>query len=445
MKASQAIICSRALDLPPTTDGDRHCYYIVATVWLLLSIARRQHTSVILTISFKMSKVIDYSKWDHVVDSSDEETEKAQVVTHHRIDRTRGIESPQKANTTDTKQASMGDLHMVRSLIASTIATGNVLSLSTKDLLPASVLLSAVTPKGIKERALARAEKQELQDDPVLCNLWNLTMKIRDGPEEVEELLKVNGIDRILAVISSCNLDKYNKYKCYNGDVGQSFMTLGETPSEADKALAKQLSADIKDIVSSISVLHEMCRFRNGAVALAKHKKCLTLLFNLPSDKICSLGSSLMSKFLLVPFGDPIVSSDTFFFGHMEQATIDTFGRVLNGLDEHALLRKETAKMLRAGIDEYEARLQSILLFFQAHEDVAPVMNHCLDLKSSLSKLRKMLSKPDNYVKGWRSTFRLERQYVPNKKSGDMEGDGETQKCRNCSIKLDKLQTCSRW
>jgi len=176
--------------------------------------------------------------------------------------------------------------------------------------------------------------------------------------------LKVHGIDRLLSVMKDCNLAKYNKdHPEHVPTIVSSY--LGEPSSEAQLTQALRLRRDICDVVMVIAVLHELCRFRSGCVALANHDECLDFLWNLSFDHVLPrvMKTAMVHHFSKVgpiDWGNPYNYS----VGMVEQGLIDTFGRLLNGLDEHPSLRhKVAAMMMRYGtVDALEARMRFTLL-----------------------------------------------------------------------------------
>ena len=250
-----------------------------------------------------------------------------------------------------------------------TLQAGNVNYLSTHDILSAALLLSSVTPGGVQDRAAQKNQKvntqvDELREDPVLVGLWSLTMKIRSGVEHADEILKVHGMDRLLSVMKDCNLAKYHKdHPDHVPTIASS--NPGEKMSEAQLTQAVRLRRDIFDVVMVIAALHELCRFRSGCVALANHDECLVFLWNLPFDHVVASVTETMNAHNFSSVG-PIDWGNPYNYsvGMVEQGLIDTFGRLLNGLDEHPSLRhKVAAMMMRYGtVDALEARMQLTLL-----------------------------------------------------------------------------------
>jgi len=408
------------------------------------------------------SKGIDYSKFDHIGDtSSDEEQDETIKVASRPAPRL--LLSDGKKKSPEKPSNSLEDLESIQSLLQKCMKEGKVTSIMTKDLVSASALLDAVTPNGIQERRMAAAKKKELAYDPVHCNLWNLTMKLRDGDKHVDELLQVNVIDRVISVIENCDPGKYKSR--HFEDVQANLQKHGEALSPYEKILASRLRSDSSDISSAISVLHEMCRYRSGCVALAQHKKHLAFLLDeIPFEDMAHLGLLLASKFDAAVVGglEVVESIKTdwgdgmkYGFGMIEQCTIDMCGRLLNGLDKHMSLRRQVAEMFRAKIETFEDRLKTTHLTMTAYEGLGrSEVVQCINLKSSLSELRKMLSSIDSTSAVWRSTFRLDRHLVPlgtshaaedcNDKFDPCPDSRKCSKCK-CTQALKSLKTCARW
>ena len=219
------------------------------------------------------------------------------------------------------------------------------------------------------------------------------------------------------------------------------------------------LAADQCDMLNCASVLHELCRYRSGCLALAEDPKCLDfLLHNIPTKDISLLLVGLTTR----DYGPQRPEEEnvnwesmlTYHVGEVEQATLDTMGRLLNGLDKHPTLRKKIAKKWKQ--TELSAfrdnKIVIVDYLLQAYGSIDPLLTHCIELRGTWDRLDKLVSaildkKPAN-VKKWKSTFLMERQLVddPRKVMGEDDKIATKRDCQKCGKKAQgKLMHCSRW
>jgi hypothetical protein len=160
--------------------------------------------------------------------------------------------------------------------------------------------------------------------------LFSLNIKLRDGAEHAEELLEANVLDHIQSLIQGYNGNTYQTISYNYGD-------LTRVPSLEDEELDRQLESDTLGILFSSSLLHEICCYKCGCLALTKHKGCLGLLLHLPTDKICARALKVYMIYLFENIVREEVAPSVWgnprnhHVGQIEQATIDTFSRLLNG------------------------------------------------------------------------------------------------------------------
>eukprot|EP00977_Amphora_coffeiformis_P003697 scaffold710_cov171-Amphora_coffeaeformis.AAC.66 len=135
--------------------------------------------------------------------------------------------------------------------------------------------------------------------------------------------------------------------------------------------------------------------------------------------------------------------------GMIEQGTIDTLGRLLNGLDKHPHLRKKVAKRWKQQLPKLQRKVR-LLEMLAPMGQADPLLFHCIDIKSSMTKLKTMVSsilgrKP---IKVWKSIFLYDRRYIDNPKKIGREDDkmGNKRACHFCqSEPKGKILLCSRW
>mmetsp|Transcript_28050 Transcript_28050/g.41299 ORF Transcript_28050/g.41299 Transcript_28050/m.41299 type:complete len:424 (-) Transcript_28050:136-1407(-) len=323
--------------------------------------------------------------------------------------------------------------------------------ISMKDILSAADLLSGATPGGLDERKKAAANNVELEgaDDPVHQYLWNLVMKIREGPEHVEELIEVEVFDRITSIMLKTNADK--KYENLPPLEG----VLDATAK--DWKLARPLRRDSIDLVFCIAVIHELCRYRSGCVALAKYTSIhedsgrslwLNYVFMIATENIHLIAMYLGTKswvyhdgFKGINWGDPMAYE----LGMIEQGAIDTIGRLLNGLDQNPKLRLKIAHQVGTQLRKVEKKTRGISCYMVQSE--IPKLNHCIDLEGSLDRVLLMIQdvvEGDSKPKAWKSTFLVERHHIddPSKVFGAEEQQQERM-CHACS-KEGKHKVCAR-
>lgn len=341
-----------------------------------------------------------------------------------------------------------------------TSALANVRRIQTKDLLPATALLAS-TIRAIPQRNQDFATKPDtlLHHDPVQEGLWALTMKLRDGSEHADELLETTTvIDDMLAIMTGCPWGWYETFQ-KNSKEGRSIRKLS-------LVLQRKKGMDVRkhlgDICSALAVLHELCRYRSGCLALSQHSRCLAFLMELPLDNMNALVMDLVSSMELVMSTafkkDRIDWCDPYNYsmGMQEQAIIDILGRVLNGLDQHTSLRKKTAKLIRSRMSSLHRIIGPAHLFFSnkfMREELGCF--HCVDITGSLARLRQLLSAildGKKSPKVWKSKFRLDRMLVSREKEKSTDGGHQkvatstgSEKCHGCRKDLTTIFQCSKW
>lgn len=365
--------------------------------------------------------------------------------------------NPENENGGSNK-SNVGDTaDMVNKLLNGIKGGQKVERITMADYMSASTLLHLATTDGVRKREEMRKRKGDAyigREDPVSIHMWSLTMKLRQGPEQAQEALQQGILDRLLFVLKKVDPQKYVA-RSQHIHQNNSF----PSATNQERLLAKELSADQCDMHNCASVLHELCRYRSGCLALAENQKCLDfLLHDIPSKAIIFILSGLMTR----DYG-PRQTKDgnvnweswlTYHIGLVEQATMDTMGRLLNGLDRHPALRKKIAKKFKqrelSPFHENKIRCWNLILLPMARLD--PALTHCVDLQGTWNKLHELVSaildKKPAIVKKWTSTFLLERELVddPRKVMGEDDKLATKRDCQKCGKKPEgNLKHCSRW
>jgi hypothetical protein len=344
--------------------------------------------------------------------------------------------------------------------------------LTTSDYYSATALLHMVTPQGMAKRMQARAIKGDgechLFKDPVHIYLWSLTMKLREGPQHVHEVLQHNVFARLLSVMEATRLHKYRglatEYATIATEAQQD--TLSVRPAtRKENLVAKELYCDICDIISCTAVLHEICRYREGCVQLASEQgfKCLHFLFHqVPTEDMVQIAGNLT----LLDHGERKAEEHnanwqsllSYHPGMIEQGTIDTVGRLLNGLiDQHPQLCQKVAKKVKqTAIPSLERKVQTIEIIKSMMGPLDSKLFHCIDVHGSMIKLKSLVTsilhskktKGKKTTTPWESMFLIDRAYIDNPKNIGQVDDkiGNKRNCHFCQNEpKGNIQMCSRW
>lgn len=389
------------------------------------------------------SKGIDYSKWDHIDSDVESEEEDPQD------DDAQNVAAPHMAKKSVPTTTSKDDEPFDLKSFLEGFSVDQIHTISNKDIFSASALLDMVVPKGLAQRAALGLNQEE---DPVHHHLWDLTMKVRDHASHAQELLEHRVLDRLLSVIRACNLSQYNQSTAlfmHSASLQQTAEVLFRASAHSKAEQAERLATSIKDTYFVVSVIHELCRYRSGCVAVAEHKSVVFELLSLPMDDVTTT-SSVYAAYLAINAPEeekvsPLELTSTYHPGMIEQSILDTMGRLVNGLDQHPTLRNKVCAQITSQIESLEKKMkvtEFLLLTMQA----VPSVGHCINLQHTLKKLRKLVSRdPDETTKAWCSTFRIERHHLPLKMEPKKPVQEEAGECSVCGKQAFPLQRCSRW
>lgn len=418
---------------------------------------------------------IDYTKWDSLesdVESVTEETKDPKVTEKQTMPQTGGggTEQSSRKGLHDTLrdcktfmaiQNTKHDfpehhqlmLAKLNELLEATEGNGDLMraTLSPKDYLSATTMLDLVNPHGLDKRAKGLVKPGHDGDD-LQMYLWELTLQLRSNASHAQELLakNTNALDRLLQVISIRNLTQYKiPLEIFQHTFGQ-FNMGGDppVPTPHQKEQERTIAMAIADTHYVLSVIHELCRYREGCVALAQHPTALTQLLRIP---FADLRMAIVFNVFLFSH-----APTSYHAGMMDQALLDTLGRLINGLDKHKTLRKKVCKKVFSQLDDFEGLMEMIGKDFVGQ--VEPTALHCIDLDGTMARLRKLIkavgssssSSSTQAKKGWRSTYRIDRKLVPaaSKKSSSklqVPSPNEMGACLFCSKQSCDLKQCSRW
>jgi ankyrin repeat protein len=188
------------------------------------------------------------------------------------------------------------------------------------------------------------------------------------------------------------------------------------------------------DTWMAISVLHEICRYRSGCVALAEHSDCLTAVLNIPLESICATFSTMVEN------GFHELSQDDFLPlfspGMIEQGLLDTLGRCLNGLDQHVELRASVVSQVQEKLEKLSKVVRTTDQLVNKLAKTDPEIGFYLDLRPTLARLTKLI---EGGTKPWRSTFTMDRHAAGPPKTRQAEGGMDhamsERTCHVCSIR----------
>jgi hypothetical protein len=318
----------------------------------------------------------------------------------------------------------------------------------------ASDLLQRIVPDGLEARRKAAANGEALYLSPedeysFHCDLWDLTMKLRISDLHANEVIQNRGVDRLLQVLQSClwASSEFDR---------ETFVSTATTQENR-----KKLISSMTDAHYTISCLHELCRYRSGCEAIAKHLPKLLPMLPLDTIFYClctSIGFNLFTSYKhAVAAGGPFLDPAKFHVGMIEQGLIDTIGRTLHGLDKNKGLRKKVAKLLSPCIKSMANHMTNTHKYLNvlSQSDIFEHLHHCIKLESSMAKLETLVkeAKSNKPISGkaWRSIYRLERQHLPTSPAEEeinTEGDPRAITfCHFCQ-KVGgpaEFMRCSRW
>ena len=246
-----------------------------------------------------------------------------------------------------------------------------VASMSAKDMFSASTLLA------IAMQSLNNSDPKS--DFQTAEYLWELALKLRGTPEHTKEALEHGVISKCEHVIMAKQVGGWNAFLESRG--------------------TKHISPVVALAQLATSVLHEVCRYRSGCVALAKHGEALQSISQLPLSQI---QAQLLHN-------GTTVSGSFYNAGVFEQALVDTVGRCVNGLDENHELRASVQQRLRCSsqlLDGIKSGAATVRAFVATFGD--EVDTRFLDLDGSHERLCALLD-PDVSAPRWRSTYCMER------------------------------------
>ncbi len=260
---------------------------------------------------------------------------------------------------------------MMNNMMSDFESCPGVLSFSAKDILSASKLLDMAM------QSLNNIPYDPSSDNPAEY-LWELALKLRGTPEHTKEALAHGVISKCEHVIMAKPVGGWNAF----------LASIGSNHIWPTLNLA-QLAT---------SVLHEVCRYRSGCVALAKHGEVLQSISQLPLSQIQAqfLHETTVSGMFCNP-------------GMFEQALVDTVGRCINGLDEDHELRAGVQQRFRSSsrlLDGIKSGTANVRAFVAKFGD--GIDTRFLDLDGSHERLCALLA-PGASAPKWRSTYCMER------------------------------------
>ena len=264
--------------------------------------------------------------------------------------------------------------------------------------------LSSITT--LLNKAMEGIEKND-ENDKELTNgksLWELALHIRTSADDAKEALENGVISKMVSVIAAKKIGGWD-----------SLINRREIDRFICAVVFAQLAA---------SVLHELCRYQNGCVELAKSDPELQCIAQLPLVQIqvwlycCAVTesheSSVRRHFLR-----------RFQPGMLEQALVDTFGRCISGLNDHEELRKNMKKLFHISplLDGIQGGATSVSRFVERFTPAAPadtttpsvgVDTRFLDVES-YRRFGDLLEA--EVAQPWRSTYYMERIEIQGDKA----------------------------
>ena len=296
---------------------------------------------------------------------------------------------------------------------------GGVMHMSAKDILPVFNLLHMAIPEGMESRqALIDAGEPPRQDDPVREYLWEAALKIRIEAAQAKAAIDAQVFQRCERPFKANFFGGWEKF--------QIAKYSDERKGTADFCTA------IGDAELSMSVVHEVVRYRSGCVALARHPTCLMNMLSIPFEKIINIcGLNGLSC------------------GMLEQAFLDTLGRCINGLDQHPDLRASVCATVSESLETPSMMACHVAVTtMDSNSNAAPTSKpgYCINIKKTLKALTKLLNGGE---KAWRSTYFMDRtmhaMFPPkSQQAGPALGD---RTCHICMVRGkvgDVVKFCKR-
>lgn len=268
---------------------------------------------------------LDYSKWDHIQDSDDDDdpapTSSARAAP---------VSPPPKP---PAAAAPPQEVDLATRLNMGLSGGAGWAALSLKDCSTVTTLrdkLAAFTKMTMTEAA---AEVDESMSEV----LWELAKKLRVHASECDEALRIGLVEFLITSF-------------IGPDVANRMMpNVGFDPADDEGTMSDKMSTEMHLLMigyeGTLSILFELCRYRQGCRAVAQQitdGSLLTILVNLARGLAGGYPRDEPEIEDLKAEQRGFCTTRT----QIEQALIDTLGRALAGLDQDTSLRKKYAEAL---------------------------------------------------------------------------------------------------
>ena len=257
---------------------------------------------------------------------------------------------------------------------------GGVMHISGKDMFSVGVLLHGAIPEGMQIRQ-ARIDAGQAPDpeDIVRESLWETALKIRVEAAQAKDAIEAQAFDRLEGPFKATFFGGWEKFPV----------------EELTELQLDELTTSLGDAELSMSVVHEIVRYRSGCVGLAQHPTCLQTILKIPFEQIMNIYDQNNWKFP----------------GMLQQAFLDTLGRCINGLDQHPDLRASVCATVSESLETFAPSMMAChaaVTTLDSNSKAAPTSKpgYCINIKKTLKSLTKLLNGGE---KTWRSTYFMDR------------------------------------